>query len=244
MKMSKLRRAISLVMTVLIALGMVVTTTGEVNAASGKIRAKVYSQAGNNKVYVGEKGNIEVSQEKGYEINILPIRSVKVSNKSVARIKSATVTGEYGEKYKAFYVVGKKPGKVTLSIKYKLNGKVKTKKRTVTVKAAPNAIQSLEINGSKKSLSGEKAFVYSGKCTKTQVKAVLTPAEGWEIGDAYGYIAYKKGKTEKTKWINSAQKKITDGTAISFPKKYTRMLISVSVEKEGKVIEYEINLHR
>jgi len=30
----------------------------------------------------------------------------------------------------------------------------------------------------------------------------------------------------------------------SFPKKYTRMTISVTLEKEGKVIEYVINLHR
>ncbi|MBQ6440735.1 MAG: hypothetical protein IJJ06_11580 [Mogibacterium sp.] len=238
-------RCISLLIAIFVAFGMVTAVTGEVNAASGKITVTVYSQAGENKVYAGERGSIDVSYEKGNEINSLPIKSVKIiSGKTKAKVKKATVTGEYGEKQKVYYVVGKKAGKVKISVKYKLKGKVKTKLKTITVKPCPNAVESLEINGSKKVLTGEKKFVYNAECKKTKVNVKITPAEGWEITDAYGYKGYMKNKEEKTVWIDEADSKVKDGTAISFKSKYTHILLSVDLEKDGKVINYQIDLHR
>lgn len=237
-------RCMSILLTFFVAFSMVAGATGEVNAASGKITVTVYSQAGENKVYVGDRGSVDVSQEKSSEINSLPVRSVTVSDKSLAVVRKGTITGEYGEKYKAYFIVGKKPGKVKITVKYKLNGKIRSRKKTITIKPNPDAIQSLEINGSKKALKGEKAFIYNAKYTKTKVNVKIIPAEGWEITEAYGYKTYVKNKKEKEVWLKNVDDKVKDGTVISFSKKYRRMLIYVTLEKDGNAIAYELNLHR
>lgn len=244
MSRSGFKKIMSLMMTFFVAFGMIAFSTGEVSAASSKIKVNVYGQAGTNKVYVGERGSVEVSEHKGTVIESLPIKSVKVSSSSMAKVKSKMTTGEYGEKYRAYYVIAKKPGKVKISVKYKYKGKIKTRKKTITAVAAPDTVQSLEFNGSSKKVTGEQAFRYSASCKKTKVNIKLTPSEGWEIFEVYGIKSYKKGKTEKTVWVDIAKSKITDGKSISFQKKYDKMTISVTLSKGSKTIEYEIYLHR
>ncbi len=238
------KKAAAIVLTFFVAFSMMAFSTEEVSAASGKIKVIVYSQAHSNKVYVGERGTVDVSEERSDAIEILPIKSVTVSNKSMAKVKSVMTTGEFGVKYRVFYVIAKKPGKVKLTVKYKHKGKVKTRKKTITAIASPAAVQSLEINGSSKKVTGEKAFRYSAKCKKTKVSIKLTPSEGWEISGAYGYKAGGKGKNAKSVWLNDVESKIAEGKSISFQKKYDDMTITVSLMKGSKVIEYEIHLYR
>ncbi len=240
----KLKRAVSLMIAVLVAFGMMTFGTGEANAASGKVKVIVKSQDLDNTIYVGEEGCVCAYNPKKGDFAI--VKAVIITDKSIARVKRTTYKYK-GKKYKEYYVVGKKSGKTKLSVKYKYKGKTSTKKLTVTVKEYPNAIQSLTINGKDQSLTGENAFRYTKKYSKKNTKASIKmiPAEGWKISYAYGEIGYPKGKTYKSNVIKKMATKIKKGTEISYPKKYTDMWITVTLEnKKGDLFSYSIGLYR
>lgn len=241
---TKLNRLMALMIAFFVAFGMIVAGAVEAGAESDDTQVLVYGQNGTNKIYVGEEGLVGVVTSETDE-NV-PIKGVTVSNKNIAKVKKIIEKFE-GEKYTYYYVVGKKTGKVTVRIKYKLNGVTSTKKVKVTVKKAPKMIKSLKVNGKKVKLSGTKAFKYRVKCkkSKTKVNVKIVPAEGWKVLAAYGDKSYEKNNKYHSVPIANMKKKIKNGSNISFAKKYTALLVDVVLQKDGgNTIRYTVEFYR
>ena len=240
----KLKRAVSLMIAVLVAFGMMTFGTGEANAASGKVKVIVKSQDLDNTIYVREEGCVCAYNPKKDDFAI--VKAVKITDKSIARVKRTTYKYK-GKKYKEYYVVGKKSGKTKLSVKYKYKGKTSTKKLTVTVKEYPNAIQSITINGKNVPLTGEKAFRYEKKYSKkkTKVNVKVVPAKGWKIIDTNGELYTVTGKSVKKTGIKKAITKVKKGSDISYSKEYKNCWLNVQMTNEnGDMFSYEIDLYR
>ena len=237
----RLKRAMSLMIAVFVAFGMMAVSTGEVNAASGKVKVEINNQIEKtNHIYAGEQTYVTVYNTKQKKVKI---KSVKVSDKSIAKVKVKTLKYA-GKKNKEYYVVGKQPGKTKVSVKYKCNGKAGTKKVTVTVVPYPNPLASLEVNGKNVPLSGDTGFLYEKKCKKTKVNIKAVAAEGWEITSADSRSVYGTAKNPKFK-DTGVKSKIKNGKTISFPKKHKALYTSINLENdEGVVVFYEIVLKR
>lgn len=246
-----LKKFASLMLAFFVAFGMMAAGTGEASAASGKVVVYVSGHVIedgmdlDNHIYVGEKGYAGAYHTTNYD-KVVVVKNVTVSNKAVAKVVKSTYKMD-GKTYKDFFVLGKKPGKTKVSIKYKYNGNVKTKKVTVTVVEYPKPIKSLTVNGIKKKITKDRYLWYDQKYkkSKTTAKIKLVPADGWKIKRVNGDITYIKDNDYKTKRIKSPKSKITKGTTISFPKKYRDLHIHVEmVRQDGKEFHYEISLYR
>lgn len=239
----KLKKALSLMIAIFVAFSMMAVGTSEASAATAKVKVSVNNQIDkNNHIYVGEKAYVVAYATRGTKP--VTIKKITVSDKTIAKVMIKTFKVD-GKKYKEYYVLGKKPGKTKVTVKYKYNGKVKYKKINVTVEAYPNPLQSLEVNGKNVPLSGVTSFIYEAKCKKTKVKIKAVPSEGWEIIDAMGDISYPKNKPTKYSNIKKVKSKVKKGTVISFPKKYKNMYVSFTMEnEEGVAIFYEILLKK
>ena len=241
---NKVKRVMSLMIAVFVAFGMMAFGTAEANAASGKVKVVVQGQTTDNKIFVGEEGYAYAYNQKNGEN--ATVKSVKVTNKAIAKVKKDTYKYN-GKKYTNYLVVGKKPGKTKVSIKYKYKGKTSTKKVTLTVKEYPNAIQSLSINGKNITISGDKQFKYIKKYSKKKTKATvkLVPAEGWKISYVWGDTGYFKNNAYKSSVIKNAKTKVKKGTAITYPKKHTDLWLMINLENSsGDSFSYNVELYR
>ena len=239
----KLKRFMSLAIAFFVAFGMLVVGTGEASAASGKVKVDIYGYD-SGKIYVYQEAMVDAWHTKSTKP--VTVKSVKVSNKSIVKLKKHTYKFE-GKKYKYYTVTGKKPGKVKVTVKYSFKGKTATKKKYVTVTEYPNMIQSLTVNGKNISFKGKHAFNYNAKYSKskTKVNIKLAPADGWTIDDVYANKHYMKNKKDKYVEIKSAKSKITNGKDISFTKKYDNLFIGITLKSpEGKYVSYYISLYR
>jgi len=241
----KLKRIMSLMIAVFVAFGLLAAGTGEASAASAKVKVEINNQIDKtNHIYAGEKAYVSAYATKGTKVPT--VKSVKVSNKSVAKVKINTIKAG-GKKYKEFFVVGKKPGKTKVTVKYKYKGKVKKKTITATVEEYPNPLASLMVSGKSIKLSGDTGFAYDAKYKKTKVNIKAAAAEGWEITEVFGHTDNGKYGTKKYKFadIKKAKSKVKKGSTISFPKKYKYLYMDINLENdEGDTVFYEIILHR
>ena len=110
-----------------------------------------------------------------------------------------------------------KAGKAKISITYKLKGKTKTIKGTVTVKTCPAAFKSMKLNGKvltiptpKKGYTSNNLYGFTGTAATFELKL----AEGWEADYLNGYF-YKSDGGGKDKDFA-----ITSGKKFTIPKKY------------------------
>lgn len=237
----KFIRRISVLLT--LALMLTVVAPVPAMAASGKVAVYVSSNSAENQVYVGEEGYVGAYYTKSGKS--VPLKSVTSSDKSILKVKKYKYWDAKGKKYTGYNVVGKSIGNVTVTIKYKVNGKVKTKKKTITVKAYPNAIQSLKVNGKTVKLTGDKKFYYSKKYKKTSAKVKVTPAEGWKVRNVYGDLAKYTKNSAKTKRIKGAKKVVISGKKVKFAKKYNNLSYYIElVNDNGETFSYNVNLWR
>lgn len=236
----KLKRVMSMMIAMFVAFSMMVVGTGEVNAASGKMVVYIGSHA-EGELYVGESGYVGAYNAKTLKEG--KIKSVTVSNKTVAKVHKETYSAD-GKKYTNTYVVGKKPGKTKVTIKYKYNGNVKTKKLNVEIKAYPNAIKGVVINGKTKKITADRKFYFSQKYKKTSAKVKVIPADGWKITNVFGNTNYWKGDQYKSANIKGAKAKVKKGSKIKFAKKYEMLSLYVTLEKGGEKFDYNIDLWR
>ncbi len=249
----KLKRVMSLMIAVFVAFGMMVVGTGEANAASAKVvtyvSGRVLDEEGmslENHIYVGEEGYAGAYDARTDKEVI--INSVTVSDKSIAKVRKSVYKFD-GRTYRDFFVIGKKPGKVKVTFKYNIKGKKKvtTKSKYVTVHEYPNPIKSVTVNGINKKMTKDRWFWYSQKYkkAKTSVKVKVVPAEGWKIKKVNGNLSYIKNKSYKNKTVKSAKSKVTKGSKISYPKKYTDLYLNVEmVGPNGQKFVYTVDLYR
>ena len=113
-------------------------------------------------------------------------------------------------------------------------------KKTITVKKYPNQIKSLKVNGKAVKVSENKYFLDS-KTGKTSVKIKMALKKGWKIKNVEAY-AYTKNYTEKK--ISATKKAISKGSAISFPKKYRELHVTVNMSKGKDVVSYTFYFYR
>ena len=172
------------------------------------------------------------------------ITSVKSSNSRV-KVERNTWKDEDGKNQTSYSLLGKKPGKAKLTIKYKAGSKTRTIKKTVNVKKYPNQIKSLKINGKTIKTKGDRRYFYNTngrRYTKTSAKIQMKLKKGWRISFIEGnYFNYKTGKDGR---ISNIRSKVTGGKTIKFPKKWTSMHIYVVMEKGNDTIDYNIDLWR
>lgn len=193
--------------------------------------------------YVGdiENGlNVYDKNTKDYD-NYATITDVKSGKKSVLTVKKSTFKDEKGKKQVYYWLDAKKVGKATITVKYKdASGKTGTLKKTITVKKYPNQIKSLKVNGKAVEVSENKYFLDS-KTGKTSVKIKMALKKGWKIKNVEAY-AYTKNYTEKK--ISATKKAISKGSAISFPKKYKELHVTVNMSKGKDVVSYTFYFYR
>ena len=237
MKNLKIQNVLSLMIAVFVAFGILAVGTANVDAASGKNKAYISGRAGDNKIYVGDTGSAGVYNTKTGKS--LSITSLKVGNKSTIKPKKYSYRDAKGKKIVWYELKGKKVGKTKVTIKYKVNGKTKTVKKTVKVIAYPNPIESIKVNDKTVKLTGEARFMFDQKWKKNKAKIEITPSEGWKIVEVYGSCWNQKStKSTKIKGIKKAVKK---GTDFTLAKNRSSAYVDIVLEKDGKTFYYSVD---
>ena len=112
----------------------------------------------------------------------LDIQEVECSKKGVLKASIYTYTYEGWTSPELVRLQPKKPGKVTVTCKYKYKGKVYTEKIKVSVYKYKNPVSSLKIDG--KELRGKfskKLTIKHGFKNLKKAKVVIKAADGWKI---------------------------------------------------------------
>ncbi len=229
------QRVMSLAITVIVAFGMLVFGTGEASAYGVTSSVRGSATPVMDQIYVGEEGQIVLEDAT----DVMNINSVTLSDPSMAKVRKEYGWKHRGGKHYLYYLKGKKPGEVTLSINYKVKGKIKTINNTVTIVDYPNPIKSIKINGKKVSLKGSKRYQYISKCSKrkTSITIKVVPEKGWKIIKASGEKFKKRDVFEPVN-ISKLKSKIKKGKAISFTKKYKALDANVLLEGPDKTKFY------
>lgn len=163
---------------------------------------------------------------------------VKSSNKKVLRVKE-DVNADYGYK-----ITPLKKGKVRVTVKCRKDGKNYTLKATYTVKAYPNVIKSLQVNGKKLKVTSKKnAYSVTQKNFKEEYATVkLSQKTKWNIDYVYVDMWNNKGEGDQ---IEVPVDTIKTGGKINIPAKYTHADIQINMSrKTGPFFFYQINLKR
>ena len=232
----RIYRITSMLLAVFVAFGMICFNTGEVNAASR------FETGFEKIVYVDQNPTVYVYDTKG-KINEVKIYSVKSSNSGAAKVVKESWKDDTG-KHTWYWLKTKKPGKATITIKYKnASGKKATMKKKITVKKYPNEIKKLTVLGKNVNLKKtDNKFFYSKKCKTTKPKIKMTLKKGWKI-EYISAGAYKNGNYKKE--VKVTKTMLKKGKAISFSKKYDNVYISVfMINSKGDRINYDISLYR
>ena len=137
-----------------------------------------------------------------------------------------------------FSLTPKKAGKAKITVKFKLNGKVKKISKTFTVKKYPNAIKSLKINDHSVKLTGEDRLRHyenpdydDETCTVS-----LVPGDGWTLASvkSSGYDAHT-GEKRAAKIKNDTAFPVSDFAAVS---------ITYTLKKGKETFKYTVNVER
>jgi len=195
-----LSRVTSMLLAVFVAFSMVIGSTGAVFASSTWVvgpEEKTGFAGSTNVVYV-------YSSKSGKSATV---KSVKSSNKKVIKVSKYYYYDDKNKKHTGYELLYKKAGKAKITVKYKTpSGKVKTAKKTITVKPYPNPIKSLKVNGKKVSTKKNQYF-YDKKYKGTKAKIKVKLNKGWKIKSAY--IDVYNNKTGKE--IKGAKTKVKKG---------------------------------
>ena len=227
MKKNIFKRAVSMVLTLVLMLGMVVAGTGQARAESVKGELSICSP-----LHAGEDFEITVRNPDTQEE--ATITYAKSSDRKVAKI-----TEDSGY----YTVYAKKPGKTRITVKYKWdNGETGKIAKNFRVKKYPNQIKSLKVNGKSIKTTGEERYWYSELCYKTYAKIQLSLRKGWKIAKVEG--AYYDSKDDRYRNIKNVKKLVKAGKSIRFPKKYRYMDIKIEMKKGTEAISYQIRLFR
>lgn len=225
-------KMLSLLMSLVMAFGVILVDTSAVNAASDWIMQAP------EKIYVGDYyGNIGAYNIKTNDIGTAI--SLKSSSSKILKVTKHT----YEDGYVEWGIRPKKPGKVTLTLKFKMpSGKKKTIKQKVVVKKYPKVIKKLTLNGKKINISDNK-FEYMGRYfKKNSVKLNMKLKDGWEIQEAHGHVWNFDGKTPVD--IKKAKKLVKKGKAIKFPAKYSEFELTITMTNGKDTFDYFVRLSR
>ena len=137
----------------------------------------------------------------------------------------------------------KKPGKVTLKVKYKRpDGRKASLKKKITIKKYPNQIKSLKINGKKVKIADNKFFCLEENVTSSKIKVDLKLKKGWKIRSVNGNLWNAGGNGSKV--IKKAKSHVKNGDAIKFPKKYRDFELMIGMTDGEDSIMYHIRISR
>lgn len=167
----------------------------------------------------------------------MKVTAVTTSNKDILSVEEEDYDG-----VKDFYVVPVSAGTADVYISF--DGKYGSGSLTkeVTVKPYPNQIKSLKVNG-KKVNTDKNRYYYEKKYKGTKAKVKVALKSGWKITDAWCYMYKKDWKGEKR--VNVTAKKLKNGSAIKFPKKYKHLNMGFTMENEaGEFIHYSMYIYR
>lgn len=232
MKKQIAKRAISLLTALALVLGTVFVMTGQVDAAS-KAPAKIVSET----LWAGEVTFAKTDFESYNNYEKAKLVSIKSSDKKVIKVRKS----KKGNKIYDQTIEAKKPGKCTVTLKYKLKGKTYTLKGKYTVKKYPKPLKSISLNGNKISLSKYKHEYSKDKYKKTTAKVKIQPAKGWKI--TYVYANLYDGKNFDD--VKVTKNAITKGKNFKFSKKEKELYVYVLLEnKKGQEIDYVVWLAR
>lgn len=231
-------RVTSLLLTVAAVFCMVCFNPGEADAAGR------YQLAMNDVVWIGEDPSISIYDVKAKEgSSEVKIYSVKSSDSSVAAPVKQTYKDIDGKTHKFYIMKTKKPGVVKITISYRtVKGKKASMKKKVSVKAYPNEIRSLRVNGKKINLNkaGNRYFI-SRKCKTTKPRVKLKVAKGWKLDYLRAYAYGNSGE----KKVKLTKKMLRSGKTIKFQKRYKNLFIDLSFRNaDGDLIYYTVNLYR
>jgi len=236
MNKNKSSRILSLMLSVLVAAGMMA-----VGAMPSFAEGENWQASFENPIYVGQTSSIYVCDDSGVSALEPDVTSATSADKSIAKVRKVNYTDEDNVERTYFEVVGKKAGRTTLTITFQIpGGESKTVTNDITVKKYPNHIKKLTIGGKSIKIKKNK-FMYNGEYKKTSVPIKFSLKKGWRIKSAYGDYFTKKGKSTEIKGVKKLVKK---GKAIKFPKKYGSMHVGVELAKGNQTLFYDINLYR
>lgn len=222
MKITYMKKAVSILVTSLVLMAFAIVSTNIANAEGG------YRLEMPTTVYAGQTVYPNITNgEEWAEITKLQLSNTKV----------AKVAKSYGE----YCIKTKKKGSTKVTVTYKTSeGQTGTFSKTLRVRAYPNHIKSLTINGSKVKLKGDNRYYCFRHCRKNSVKIKLKLRKGWKITRVIG----RRYRGEKNYKIKGIKKMVKNGKKISFPKKYHGMWIGIEMKKGKRVMYYDINLFR
>ena len=233
---TRFSKVLSLMLAAVVAVGVIGIGTGNAFAASHK-----WVISGDNYIWKGDTAYVGVNDENSKDYTEAQVTKVVSSNKNVKVIKNKYDDDVW------FNLKGQKIGKAKITVYYKVPGSsaVKHKAKTIKVKAYPNEIKSLKVNGKAVKVGSNKYnyHVYDYKKTTASVKLALK--KGWKIDNIYAYAYTKSGKEADVK---ITKKMLTNGTAIKFAKKYADIYIGIGMVKgndyANNYINYFIGIHR
>ena len=170
------------------------------------------------------------------------ITSVVTGNKNVIGIKKSSYYNAKGKKQTMYTMDCKKSGKAKLTVKFKTaKGKTGTIRTEVKVKKYPAQIKSLKVNGKKVNTSKKKYLYEVRKYKKASATVKMKVKAGWKVQDAQYYLFGSTGSKNGT--LKSSV--ITGGKKISFPKKYSQLMVTISMtNKNNDYISYTVTLVR
>lgn len=236
MKKKSMSRALSMLMAVIVALGMLCINAVEANADNEwYVSMPEVLWMNNTRTTEGNAIGVWKEDKKALVTSVTPASSKIVE---VVKVKGEN---EKGKKQNYFYIVPKAVGKTKVTVQYKLpSGTKKKSTKTVTVKKYPNHIKSLKVNGKKVTISKHKFRYDKGKIKKTKIPIELKLKKGWKVVDAWGSVWNNNNSLE----IKKAKSKLKNGTAISWPKKYTEFELMITMSDGTDYIDYHIRLSR
>ncbi len=225
----RFKKSLSLVLSTVLAFGMIAVGTFNANAASDNWKL---SYAGD--FWAGSASDISLYTDSGnYSEDIIWAKS---SNKSVAKFSKGIDVDTY-----IYSLECKKAGKTKLTIKFRdSKGKERTFTKTIKVKKYPKEFKSLKVNG-KTINTNKKKFEYFGKTSKTKVSVKAKLKKGWKIRSIDARLYDQNWEESKLK---VTKKMLSKGSSIKFPKKAQSMDMIIFLQKGTSEIEYYINLER
>lgn len=226
MKRNVFRRSLSLLLTLLVALGMTTTVfAGEAQKGDVVFFADDVVYLGYTEAYVGAYSESD---------DDVALTSVTSSNTNVA-----TVYKKDGD----YFVKGVALGKVTITGNYTYKGQSGSLSVPLEVKQVPVFFKSLKVNGKNVSLA-KYPFGMSKKVKKaTSVKIKAPLASGWKV-QKISARAYKGWKDYKGSKVKVTKKMIKNGKKIKFAKKYSNLIVFVDLvntntgEREGYSFQF------
>lgn len=229
MKRNILRRSLSLILTLLVALGMTCTVFASEQEKDGAMLSVT------DKAYVGEI--VEVFMFDSYDGADPVINGVVSSDPSICQFSKESANTWIGK--------GLKPGTVTVTVNYTHKGASGTMSSALTIMPVPKVFKSLKVNGKKVDVS-KHAFGINKKAKKAKsVKIKAKPASGWQVKKVYVY-GFKSAKQAKGYKLKGTKAQVKKGKKISFPKKYKYLLVTMKMVNKTthETVYYQVQFYR